>query len=315
MRRLLEIAERLCGVHARNNVFEPLAADWQRELILARPRGRTAYVRTLISGALAFIRSTVMCADVVTWVPPPRTALHGVATLVVAAVLPLGIPIAGRAVSGSPLEVGSIRTLASMAFSANLYFPPAAMLALFVIRRDPRLLRRHALLAIFSISVIGTGLAFATSNDAVRRYFSTPEWFEREYQRAVMNDLAGRVQYPGTAVRQIRAQSFEQRRIGYERVAAMAQSRSEDRPSWRRSARQFQPVALAVVLAVMGWRLATVARPTFARAGLWWLLMVSVTMTTTRWPSGATLALVSAFTGLLFVSVHRHDPAPIEITT
>jgi hypothetical protein len=59
--RLLWLAERLCGAGARRRVFEPLVADWQRDVLDAQGRSRRAWAR--LRGAAAFIVTLAICAN------------------------------------------------------------------------------------------------------------------------------------------------------------------------------------------------------------------------------------------------------------
>lgn len=83
MRRLLDLAGMVCGDAARARVFEPLVADWQRELILARERGPLAVARATISGGTAFGGSVCRCALTSgVWIPPARGAALALAAFV-----------------------------------------------------------------------------------------------------------------------------------------------------------------------------------------------------------------------------------------
>jgi hypothetical protein len=59
--RLLWLAEQLCGATTRRQVFEPLVADWQRELLDTRGRSKRATV--LMRGGVAFIVTLAICGN------------------------------------------------------------------------------------------------------------------------------------------------------------------------------------------------------------------------------------------------------------
>jgi hypothetical protein len=59
--RLLRLADLACGAHARATVFEPLVADWQRQLRDSRSQAARAWIA--VSGGAAFARSLGRCAN------------------------------------------------------------------------------------------------------------------------------------------------------------------------------------------------------------------------------------------------------------
>jgi hypothetical protein len=71
--RLLNIAERLCGVAARRKVFEPLIADWHREWLDARGQGRAQAALILCRGYLAFGFTLVACVNPLRTDAPPMS--------------------------------------------------------------------------------------------------------------------------------------------------------------------------------------------------------------------------------------------------
>lgn len=327
MTRWLAIAEWLCGEHARRTIFEPLIADWHHELARAHAVGRWRVARVFGSGATAYVASLAGSMVMREWLPTPHAAasatLAFVLAIAVSKLMLLGLSSAG----GRDVDVRSIQTQAFLLFSAVIVVPPAFLPALFLMRRDPRSHLRHAILTIALVAA-GTGaLVVLTSEKAINSYFSTFGAFEREHARTLANDRAGRYQYPGTAVRRLRGETtLEQRRESFERFEAWRAERFAKQPpqpvTWRGMAIRYQPVALAVLFAVMGWTLAGLGAPTLRRAMLWWGLMAMAMLTLSatpglfmriavnRPPYWATVPIFAAMTAALAIASWRKHSAP-----
>jgi hypothetical protein len=320
----------LCGEHARRTIFEPLVADWQRELSDAHAAGQWRVVQVFGSGAMAYATSFARCVLMRDWLPTPRAAVVATCAFALATVAALLILLALPLVSRSAVDLDSIQTQAFLLASTLIVVPPALLPALFLMRRESRSTIRHAVVAI-AVAAAGTGvLVEATSGDAINSYFSTFAAFEREHARNVANDRAGRYEYPGTAVRQLRGDTtVEQRRASFERFAAWRAEQIAKRPqrtmTWAERLRQFQPVALAVLFAMMGWTLAGLAAPTVTRAMLWWALMATAMLalsTTPRvfmryagspLPNWSTLPIFAAVTAALIIARRRTPPTPRQV--
>lgn len=331
MHRLLDLAEFVCGEHARRTVFEPLVADWQRELMEARTAGPWRVARVFGSGATAYATSLVGSAVMGEWLPTPRTAASAALAFVLATAVSKLILLGLSSVWGPGVDLGSIRTQAFLLFSAVIVVPPAFLPALFLMRRDPRSNLRHAILTIALVAA-GTGaLVVLTSEQAINSYFSTFGAYEREYARNLANDRAGRYQYPGSAVRSLRGEmTLEQRRDSFERFEAWRAEQIAKQPprpvTWRGIAIRYQPVALAVLFSVMGWTLAGLAAPTLRRAMLWWGLVAiaMVTLSATpgpfmriavnRFPYWATVPIFAAIDAALVIASWRKHSAPLAPT-
>jgi len=281
MSRLLEIVEHVCGSYARTSVFEPLVADWQRDMADARNSGRWSYAIAAVSGMWAFTRSLAGCAMTIDgWLPSWRAS--GVATLAFLAALV--VAVAGVTLialqNGRPIEPG-LRTYSWLLGTAALYVPPAMLPALFLLRRDPQTTTRHAAAATGLGALFTTAALVLTSPEALNRYFSSFEWTEREYQRALANDRIGHYQYPGTAYRElVTPKTVEERR---ERHASFMvwleeQRAKEPAPTWPERLARMQPAVLAILFGVMGWTLAGMGSPSISRAMTWWLLMYLMTL-------------------------------------
>ena len=73
MRALLRLTEWLCGKTVAQSIFEPLIADWERELANARHAGWWRYVSSATLGGAAFTRSLAQCVLMgAGWLPTAR---------------------------------------------------------------------------------------------------------------------------------------------------------------------------------------------------------------------------------------------------
>lgn len=281
MNRLLAIAEYLLGHAERERVFDPLVADWQRELADEGQRGRLAYVIAAASGMWAFTRSLARCTMASRgWLPTRRAGGIGIAAFLAAIGLAVGGVTLIALQNGRPIEPG-LRTYSWLLATAALYVPPALLPAVFLLRRDPRSTARHAAAAIAIGAALTVAVIVLTSPEALNRYFSSFEWSEREYQRGLANDQAGRYQYPGTAYRQlVTPKTVEERREKYARFTIwLEEQRANDAPpTWRERASRMQPAILAILFGIMGWTLAGMGSTSIPRAMTWWLLMYLTTL-------------------------------------
>jgi len=327
--RLLDLAEVTCGASARQSVFEPLVADWQRELFEAHGQGRWRVAQVFGVGAAAYAASLTRCMVMGAWLPTPRAALAAVLTFAIATIVAMATLLALSSQFGrAPADLRSIQAQAFLLFSLSIIVPPAVLPALFMLRRDSRSGIRQAIVAVAFAAAGAGAMVTLTSPEAINSYFSTFEAGEREYARNLANDRAGRYQYPGTAVRQLRGEmTIEQRRASFERFEAWRAEQVAKRPprTWSQSVRRFQPVALAVLFAVMGWTLAGLSAPTFRRAILWWALVTAAMLTLTaspglflgiavnRFPYWATVPIFTAVTAALIVASWRKHPTPEQV--
>lgn len=263
------------------STFEPLVADWQREMADARQRGRLPLAIAVVSGTWAFTRSLAGCAMTSDgWFPSWRAGGIGILAFLAAILLAVGGVTLIAVQNGQPLEPG-LRTYSWLLGTAALYVPPAMLPAMFLLRRDPRSTARHAAAAIALGALLTTAVLVLTSPEALNRYFSSFEWGEREYQRALANDRIGRYQYPGTAYRQlVTPKTVEERREKYERfmVWLEEQRAKEPAPTWPERFARMQPAVLAILFGIMGWTLAGMGSPSIPRAMMWWLLMYLTTL-------------------------------------
>ncbi len=209
------------------------------------------------------------------WLPTSRAASIAALTFFLAFDFGLFVLLV-PAIAAGEADIGSIQMQSFVMAAAQIVVAPVLLPVVFLMRRDARSTACHAITAIGVGALITAGIVIMTSEERVRSYFSTFEAYERQYQHNLANDRAGRVTYPGTAVREARSPStIEQRRAEYERFRArMAQQDVTPRSaSWQQRASQFRAVALAVLFGVMGWTLAGLGPASFRRAAMWWALM------------------------------------------
>jgi hypothetical protein len=270
MTRLLALATWLCGESSVRQVFEPLIADWDREL--RESRTPLARVAVIVRGALAFMLTLASCG--LRHALTEDTGMWKYSLLALATAVSLGIASEMAIVDArSTMANFPPDMLLAIAIRGALVtaFATALLPALFLLRRDPRITGRTATLWLTAGALI-TAAAIVVLPDP-NDYQLTAEQNERLYQRAVANDRTGAFQYPGSASRQLRGPTTpESRRASYEKFLAWAETQRVDRPAptpWQRLGRSSLPV-LAALFGIIGWNLAGVIRPTVMRAFVWW---------------------------------------------
>lgn len=283
MTNLLRAARFVCGDDASARVIEPLLADWQRELQLARRQGTFAYAAIAASGAGALARSLLACAITESlWIPPLRGAMFSllaIAFTVSASVLVLMIPAVPRT-ERSLADPLMQRWLLVM---SSTVLPPSFLLAMFMQRRDPRATVRHAVIGLSLVAIAMTALTVTTNPDTLRRRYSTFEFQERLRARMLIEAQSHPDIYRGRALEQTLATTVEQRRAIYDRMQArFAEFRKNDPPqTFAERFAQWQPVMLSVVFAVMGWMLGGMGDATISRGLIWWSLVFLATIAMT----------------------------------
>jgi hypothetical protein len=278
---LLRLAEWWCGQRDAALVFEPLLADWQRELDAARHAGRARYVMAIASGVFAYARSFVKCTLTTTgWLPTSRAAQIVALTIFFAFDAALFLLWIVSLPSGYTRDMSSLHTRYFLLSSAGLAFAPIMLPALLLMRRDARSTARHAASVIAIGAVLTAAAVMLSSPRVLNGYLSTFELFEGEHQRNLANDRAGRFTYPGTAVRQLQPTTREQRRAAFERFQAWRQQNEAKAPvpTAQQHLRRMQPVALAILFGVMGWTLAGLGPATFSGAALWWVFIYGASL-------------------------------------
>lgn len=274
MNRLLGLARFLCGEAAIRDVFEPLVADWQREL--AETSGRR-HAMAVVAGAIGFLTAVVRALIIGgSWVPTARAATASFLAFFFA-VAAAGVVVLILAVTaGRTVDIASIQTQFYVLSMMTVMVPAALLPAMFMARSDSRSSTRHAI-ALLVVGCILTATAVElTRETTLREHFTSFEAFEREYRRNLANDRKGRYQYPGSAVRQLRGPTTtEQRRESYRRFVAWRQQQAQETPAtWPQRIRRHQATVLGFLLGIIGWTLAGLAPPRWRRAWLWWALML-----------------------------------------
>jgi hypothetical protein len=327
MTRLLTLATAVCGEYASRTVIEPLLADWQKELDLARARGRIAHAAAAVSGVLALIRSAITCAiSEGVWIPPVRGTVFSILAIV------FSVAVSTAVLLIPPMPNGMSRNLAdplaqlSLLVMSTTVLPPAFLFAMFMHRRDPRATLRHAIVGVSFAAIATTAVAITTNPDAVNRRYNTFEFQERVRARMLSAAKANPGIYRGNAYQRTLATTVEERRANYEKFQSrLAEWRKKDPPLT--PAERFalvQPVLLAIVFASMGWTLGGFRRPTVARGVTWWALVFIATITMTPllsllvgvpMPQPAHWWMLPMFTSMtlsLMAAARKNQPARIR---
>lgn len=280
MSALLTFATWLCGESAGRQVFEPLLADWQRELRDAAHTSPTRRLSIVARGSLAFTSTLAAC-----FVRCVTTEGDMWKYGVVAFALAVGLSIASEvAILGlrSPFDYPlDVLLIAAVRWTAVTALATAMLPALFLLRRDPGAGPRIAGSAI-ALGILVVALAVVwLPNLENSNFLLSADQNERIYQRALANDRAGLYQYPGTALRQRReGTTSEQRKVRYEQFLSQRARVLANHPtpsSWQLLSRSSAPV-LGLCFGVMGWSLGVVVQPTLARAAVWWGMAWLVTL-------------------------------------
>lgn len=267
--RLLSIAEWLCGETARRTVFEPMLADWQREL--AGSAG-VARWRLVLRGGTAFVITTVVCL-LTGGRAMPRTALStGVMVLLVSTIFLVAIQIGLNAITLRNDVPFEIRFWMALPMVLPLAIPVALLPALMLMRGTGRI--RAGSAAIFIVAgAVATYLSAGWLTPLMQADFREALYEEID-QRNVANDRDGRVTYPWTAVRQVRKTTPEERaaarhawRQSPHYLAAQAE---QTRPRWGRST--LVASALSLAMGALGWALGGLGRRRIYHSAAWWAL-------------------------------------------
>ena len=289
---LLAFAQWLCGPALRERVFEPLVADWQRQLADAAGLSAPARGRIIAGGGLAFARSLSRCAMThALTVPPGRALARGALVFAVTAAAMIASQAAIRYVQtrGGPMSFDrplDILLLEAVILALPLIVPLAMLPVMMRLRSRGRVAGWHAVQCL----VAGSVLAFVAAGwvtPLMNRPLQDAQ-LERAYQRSIANDRTGRHSYPGSAIRQLRPTTPEQR--AQQRVEFRTWPATQTLPEMTRTLRTDQsplgqsitrvlawhamlraPI-LALALGVMGWALAGLGRTRVVHAVLWFAL-------------------------------------------
>jgi hypothetical protein len=202
-----------------------------------------------------------------------RTALiKASAAVVISTLALLGIQIGLNSLQFTTDYLYEIRMWMALPIILPLVVP-LAMLPMMMLLRGSGVTTRAAALVVLAgslLTLITTGLlAPLAQADAISDRLD-----EAMYQRALENDRTGLYSYPGSAVRQLRPttpeQRAEQRRKWRSDPRYLASQAERTRSRWSRST--FMTAGLAVALGTLGWSLGGLGRTRVIHATGWWAL-------------------------------------------
>jgi hypothetical protein len=280
MRRLLTIATAVCGERAAGAVIEPLLADWQKELALARSQGFISYATAATAGALALVRSLIVCAIAEgVWLPPARGTMLSILAIAFSVAVSIAIllipplPRASRSLA-DPMTQGWLLVMSSTVL------PPAFLLAMFMHRRDRRATVRHAIVGITFAAAATIVVVFTTNPETLNRRYNTFEMQERIRARTLAAAKSDPSIYKGNGYQRALATTVEQRRASYQRLQSKLAEwqRNDPPPTWGERFAQLQPIPLSIVFAIMGWTLGGIGPVTVSRGLIWWALVLMATI-------------------------------------
>jgi hypothetical protein len=282
MNRLLTVAELIAGRSARQRVFEPLLADWQRQLQHAD--SPSARLTVAASGAVAFARALAICAVIDgAWMPPLRVSLTSLAAITFAVLISIGVLLIAPVPQDVPRDLSEPLVQRWILVWAGILLPPAFLLATFLLRRDARCTQRHAALVTLLAAAATALVVVNSTDDALRRRYDTFEVQEHMRELALARHRAGAPVFAGDRYRRTMQTTVAERRANFERYRArMAAHRQDPPPTWRDRFAQLRPVLLAIIFSMIGWMLAGLGHATVPRAFGWWALVFVATITLTR---------------------------------
>ena len=269
--RALAFASRWFDSATVSGVFEPLIADWQREL-----EGSSGVARwwLLARGGSAFTVTIAVCQVTGGSAMPRATLAKGLFVALLSTVILIAIQIGLNATvipNDFPFEM---RIWIALPMILPLAIP-LAMLPLMMLLRGSGQVRAGAAASIICaaalLTYLTTGWVTPQLQGDVRDAL-----YEQMYQRDVANDRAGRItSYPATAARQARPTTAEQRATQRERwrnnpLYAEAQA-ERTRPRWGGATILIS--GLAAALGVFGCGLGALHPKGAIHATAWWALV------------------------------------------
>jgi hypothetical protein len=267
MKTLLEIAEWLCGPALRSSVFEPLVADWQREL-----DGATGVARwwTIARGSSALLMTITVCLVTGGSAMPRLTLVKGSTVLLLSTALLVAIQIGVNWFQFKRDYPFEVRLWIALPMILPLAIPLAMLPMMMLIRGAGRLAGRGAAVLLCGAVVA----AYVTAGWLTPRLQGDfrDELYEEMDRRTVAAEQAGQVFYPWTAARQAKPTTPEQRaaaRAQWKKNPLYLEDQAErTRPQWGRSA--ILPAALALAMGALGWALGGLGRTRASHAAGWW---------------------------------------------
>jgi hypothetical protein len=251
-------------------VFEPLVADWQRELAASSSRRERA--RIILSGSAAFGWSLVSCLLTGGVVMPRVAIIRALGALMLSTLVLLVIQIGLNAAAFRNNFPPEMQFWMALPMILPLAIPLAMLPIMMLIRGAGRATTRGAM----TLLAAGVILTYITAGwlTPLLRADVRDELYEEIEQRMAADERAGRVFYPSTAVRQARPMTAEQRATARERWRQspqyLAAQAAQTRPRWGRAT--ILTALLALALGALGWGLGALRHASAFRAGAWWAI-------------------------------------------
>lgn len=271
MSRLLALVETLCGADARHRVFDPLIADWQREWRDA-PVSWAARTRIIAGGSAALMLSIVQCLLIGGFTMPRAVVTRALAVLMLSTLSLVAAQIGLNALVLSNDFPPEMRFWMALPMVLPLVIPLSLLPIVMLMRGHGRVSSRGAVIVVCTGAIaayLTAGWLTPLAQGDVR-----DEVYEEIYRRELARDARGEVTYPGTAVRQVRALTSEQRLAGrreWRQNPLYVQGQAErTRPQWGR--RTLLTAALAVATGALGWAIGGLRQTSVPSAAGWWTL-------------------------------------------
>jgi hypothetical protein len=265
--RALAFASRWIDEATVRGTFEPLIADWQHEWQHA-PSSPIARARVIVSGSAALTWSLASCLFGGEIVMPRAVIIKTTTVLSTLTLLLIQIGVNAVALSNDfPFEM---RFWMALPMVMPLVIPLAMLPILMLLRASGHVTTGGAATLICAgvlLTYVTTAWLTPLAQGDVRDGL-----YEEFHQRAVANDQAGRAQYPGTAVRQVRQTTPEQRamqRERWRRTPLYVKGQEErTRPQWGRGT--IVTALLALATGGLGWAIGGLRQTGALSAVAWW---------------------------------------------
>jgi hypothetical protein len=248
-------------------VFEPLIADWQREL-----EGTSGAARWWIAarGCSALALTMALCLVTGGSAMPRLTLVKGSIVLLLSTALLIAIQIGLNSFQFKQDFPFEMRLWMAVPMILPLAIPVAILPMMMLIRGAGRLAVRGAIALLCGAAIVTyltAGWLTPLMQGDVR-----DELYQEMDRRTVASERAGRVSYPWTAARQARPTTPEQRAAARQRWKSnplyLAGQAERTRPRWGRAA--ILPAGLTIAMGALGWALGGLGRTRVVHAAAWW---------------------------------------------
>lgn len=264
MNTLLEIAGFLCGTAARAQIFEPLVADWQRELAGPGHSG-LARARIVAGGATALAIAVATCLIAGCFTMNRTAWLIGLLTVALSSFSLLALQVALISRQSTIDLIPELRVW--MALPRMLPFVvPLAILPTMMLWRGLRLSAREAVFTIAAATVLAVFVAGWLAPKTQGEPPMIDRWQEAMYQRMVETNPAAR-NYVRLTTPEQRAAARQKQRRDPRYIEFQAR---QTRPRWNTRTVIFGGVTMA--LGTLGWALGGIGRTRPVHAAAWWTL-------------------------------------------